>query len=70
MNLPLAAINIDTASLIEMEVNAMQSQTNLANGIANESLQREVFWNAIHSGAKRPNEYSVKFRLFSRKIFV
>jgi hypothetical protein len=39
-------------------VNAMQSESNLANRIADESLQRKVFWNAIHNGAKSPNEKS------------
>jgi hypothetical protein len=36
-------------------VNAVRSESNLANGIADESLQRKVFGNAIHNGAKPPN---------------
>ena len=31
VNLPLATINIDTASLVEVEVNAMRAKSDLAN---------------------------------------
>lgn len=55
MNLPLATINIDTAGIIEVEVNAIRAETDLANGIADESLQRKVFGNAIYIGGKPPN---------------
>jgi hypothetical protein len=43
VNLPPAAINVDTASLIEVEVDVTQSETNLANRIADESLEWKVF---------------------------
>jgi hypothetical protein len=43
VNLPPAAINVDNASLIEVEVDVMQSETNLANRIADKSLEWKVF---------------------------
>jgi hypothetical protein len=55
VNLPLATINIDLASLIEVEVDVMQAESNLANGIADESLQRKIFWDAMHNDVKPPN---------------
>jgi hypothetical protein len=37
-------------------VNAVRSESDLADGISDESLQRKVFGNAIHNGAETPND--------------
>ena len=48
VNLPLTKIDTNAPSLFKVEVNPVLTKSDLADGVTNEALQRQIFWNSIH----------------------